>query len=70
MSEKILPAFQTEFYRISDVARVKDRWQQFLFIKHGAYPVDMYVSGEDLIMVFKKADTGNLYRAYRNHELE
>lgn len=66
----IKPSFQTRFYRPSEVVRIIDRYEQFLFIKHGARPVDIYESNDDLVMVFLKADTKELYELYRRYKLK
>jgi hypothetical protein len=65
----IKPAFQTKAYKLNDVAFVRDRFQQFKYLTCGAYPLDMYESNGDLIMVFSKAETRDLYKKWRNHEL-
>lgn len=50
---------------------IRDRYQQYLFIKHLAKPVDIYVSSdENLIMVFDKEATKDLYEKYRRYELK
>jgi len=72
MKDLIKPAFQTREYDPTKVIRCHDRWQQYLYIKHGAKPLDMYVSheSEDLIMVFDKSETRDLYEKYRRYELK
>ena len=69
--ELIKPRFQTRPYKASEVCRIKDRWQSFLYIKHGANPVDLYVDGDDnLVMLFLKDETRELYDAYRKYQLK
>ena len=64
-----------EEYSLSDTVRVIDPKQQKLYIKHFAYPVDMYVTkdlysnDEVLVMLFNKSETRELYKAWKNHEL-
>lgn len=64
-----------EEYSLHDVVRIVDPKQQKLYIKHDAYPVDMYVSrdmysgDEILIMLFNKEETRELYVKWKNHEL-
>ena len=72
MDSLIKPSFQTRPYKTVEVVRIKDRLQQFLYIKHGAKPVDMYVSEgeENLIMIFMKNETKELYTKWREHELK
>ena len=70
MNELVKPAFQTRFYNTREVVRIVDRYEQFLFIKHGAYPVDMYEKDENLVMIFLKQDTKELYELYRQYKLK
>lgn len=64
-----------EKYSLKDVVRVIDPKQCKLFVKNGAYPIDMYVTkdlysnNEILAMLFKKDDTRELYIKWKNHEL-
>lgn len=66
----IKPSFQTRYYKPSEVVRIVDRYEQFLFIKHGARPVDLYESRGDLVMVFVKEETKELYQLYREYKLK
>lgn len=72
MDSLVKPSFQTKPYKTVEVVRIKDRLQQFLYIKHGAKPVDMYVSNEEecLIMIFMKSETKDLYEKWRRYELK
>lgn len=71
MEEIIKPSFQTRPYKISESCFIRDRYQCYLYIKHGARPIDMYVSSnDDLVMVFDKKETRDLYDRYRKYELE
>lgn len=62
-------------YSLHDVVRIVDPKQQKLYIKHDAYPVDMYTTkdvysnDEILVMLFNKEDTKDLYIKWKNHEL-
>lgn len=70
MNELIEPSFQTRPYTTKEVVFIRDRYQAFLFIKNGARPIDIYTStDDDLVMVFLKEDTKELYRKYRRFEL-
>lgn len=70
MIELAKPTFQTREYDPAKSVRIFDRYQQYLFIKHNAYPIDMYVSSdENLVMVFDKDETKELYKKYRRYEL-
>lgn len=70
MNELVKPTFQTRFYTTREVVRIIDRYEQFLFIKHGAHPVDMYVKDDNLVMIFLKQDTKELYELYRQYKLK
>ena len=63
-------------YRTNEVIRVVNDKQFKLYIKNGAYPVDIYASideksGKDIVVyVFKRTDTVELYKQWLNYELE
>ena len=66
----IKPTFQTRPYKASQSVFIKDRWQSFLYIKHGAKLLDLFVDHLDnLVMVFDKKETQELYKKWRNREL-
>ena len=68
--ELIKPSFQTRPYKPSEVCRIKDRRQSFLYVKYGAKPVDIYVDTDDnLVMLFLKSETKELYDKWRRYEL-
>jgi hypothetical protein len=69
-NELVKPAFETSFYRPRYVVRIVDRYEQFLFIKHGAFQVDMYENNDNLVMIFRKEDTKELYELYRQYKLK
>lgn len=66
----IKPSFQTRYYKPSEAVRIVDRYEQFLFIKHGARPLDIYESHDNLVMVFSKSETSELYELYRQYKLK
>lgn len=70
--ELIKPALITMPYDARKCVFIRDRYQQFLYIKHGAYPLDLYVAldTDDLVMVFDKQSTKELYEKYRRYELK
>jgi len=72
MKNVIKPAFQTREYHTNEVVAVKDRYQSYLYVKHGFYPIDMYVdSSDNLVMIFPKNERGKeLYEKYRKYELK
>lgn len=63
-------------YSLNDVVRIVDPQQCKKYIKHGAYPIDMYVTkdlyseNEILVMLFNKEETRELYVKWKNHELK
>ena len=69
MDDLIKPSFQTKSYSPKDVVRVRDRFQQYKYLHNRVYPVDMYESRDDVIMVFLKDETKELYEKWRNREL-
>lgn len=69
MSDLIKPAFQTRPYSPHEVVRIRDRYQMYKYISNNVYPCDLYTSGNDLIMVFLKNETKELYEKWRNREL-
>jgi len=70
MSDLIKPAFQTRPYKASRSVFIKDRYQSYLYIKHGAKILDIYADNMDnLVMVFDKEETRELYQKWRNREL-
>lgn len=67
--ELVKPAFHTKTYRTCDVVRIRDRHQSFKYVEAGVYPLDMYVSQGDLVMIFSKTETKDLFQKWRNREL-
>lgn len=69
MDQKIKPAFQTQEYYAHEVIRCKDRFQQYIYVKNNVFPLDVYTSKGDMIMIFPKNETTKeLYRKWRNRE--
>lgn len=62
-------------YSLNNIVRIVDPKQQKLYVKSGAYPIDMYVTkdlysdNDILVMLFNKEDTKELYIKWKNHEL-
>ncbi len=68
--ELIKPAFQTKPYKANEVMRCRDRHQQYVWLRENVYPLDVYESQGDVIMIFpKNAKTKELYVKWRNREL-
>lgn len=71
MEQKVRPTFQTREYFPKDCVAIRDRYQQFLYVKHNARPIDMFVDSMDnLVMIFDKKETKELYEQYRRYELK
>lgn len=67
----ITPSFQTRPYNPRRSIAIKDRWQQYLYIKHNARPLDIFVdTQENLVMIFDKEETQELYKLYREYKLK
>lgn len=62
-------------YRTSEVVRVVNDKQFKLYVKYGAFPVDIYPSidvkteKEITVYVFRRADTAELYKQWLEHSL-
>lgn len=70
MEQKIKPAFQTQEYYAHEVIRCRDRYQQYVWLRENIYPLDVYESRGDVIMIFPKNDkTRELYEKWRKREL-
>ena len=70
MEQKVKPAFQTQEYYPNEVVRIKDRYQQYIWLREHVYPLDLYESDGDVIMIFPKNEkTRDLFRRWRNREL-
>ena len=63
-------------YNIREVARIVDSKQWKLYLLHGIYPIDMYMSYDDksdkpvLVMVFLRSETSDAYKLWKKRELE
>lgn len=62
-------------YNEKEVVRIVNEIQWKKYVKHGAYPIDMYPSvdkdGKDIIVhIFLKEDTRDLFDAWLAHELD
>ena len=73
---KVISNLKPIVYHTQDTVRIVNQKQMFVYIKNGAYPVDIYTSIDDktnkelLVMIFLKPDTEHLYRSWCNYELE
>ena len=69
MEDLIKPSFQTRPYRPNEVCRIRERYQQYIWLKEKVMPYDIYESNGDVIMIFpKNEETKELYRKWRNRE--
>ena len=62
-------------YSQKEVCRILNARQARLYMKHGAYPIDMYVSLDNnendvIVYIFLKEETSELFQAWINYELE
>lgn len=69
MKDLVRPTISGAPYNPIDCIAIRDRYQSYLYIKHQVYPKDIYVSNDDLVMVFSKEDTKDLYELWRKHAL-
>lgn len=71
MGKLVKPNMDGLPYDPQKTVAIRDRWQSYLYIKHGAKPLDIYVSSDDdLVMVFDREGTKELYEKYRRYELK
>lgn len=69
MGDYIQPTITGDLYNPAKCVAIRDRYQQYQYISRGAYPKDIYTVGHDLVMVFDKAETRDMYELWRKHEL-
>ena len=58
-----------------EVCRILNIWQATLYISNGVKPLDEYVSKDSkgnyvIVFVFSKRDSQEVFRKFRNRELE
>lgn len=71
MDDLIMPSFQTRPYKTSEVIRCRDRYQQYIWLSFKVYPLDIYESMGDVIMIFPKNEqTRDLYKRWRNGDFK
>lgn len=72
MEEKLIkPWLESTPYNTKSVIRCKDRYQAFLYMKHGLKPYDVYINGDDMIFIFPKNQMcQELYEKWRKFELK
>lgn len=63
-------------YFANEVVRIVNIKQQILYTKNNVYPIDMYTSidvetnNPVLVMIYLKNDTTEVYKKWRNYELD
>lgn len=63
--------FTDEPYDASKCVRIVNPAQQYRYMKHGIYPIDIYPGyGDRNVFIFYKEDTQEVYEKWINHELE
>ena len=72
MGKKVKPQIpHIDEYDVEEVIKCKDRYQAYLYIKHGLSPYDVFVSGEDMIFIFPKNELcKKLYAQWRSFNLK
>ena len=71
MSDLIKPSFQTKPYKASETIRVRDRYQQYVWLENSIEPCDLYCSNGDVVMIFPKNEqTKELYKRWKNREFK
>lgn len=70
----IEPNLHPRPYNEREVCRIVNEVQYKRYVKHGAYPIDIYpsvtVEGKDIIVyIFLKDETKELYERWMKHEL-
>jgi hypothetical protein len=71
----IQPNLRYRPYTINEIVRIVNPKQRDLYIKHKAFPIDMYPSvdkeGNDVIVyIFLREETYELYQKWLDHTLE
>lgn len=63
-------------YSTREVVRIVNPKQREMYIKHGVYPIDLYMSVDVetnkniLVVVFLRSETTEVYEKWKNYELE
>lgn len=58
------------YYTQQNACRIVDPKQYRLYMKHGLYPIDMYYSGDIIVMVFDRKESYPLYKKWCDRTLE
>lgn len=67
--ELIKPSFQTKPYKLHETIKCRDRFQQYVWLHENVYPLDIYQSQGDVVMIFpRNAKTKELHKRWRNGE--
>lgn len=70
-----IPNLRFRPYMLNEVVRIVNPKQRDLYIKHEAYPIDIYPSidkeGKNIIVyIFLREETQDLYQKWCDHTLE
>ena len=70
-SELIKPSFQTRPYKLHETMKCRDRFQQYVWLRENIYPLDIYQSQGDVVMIFpRNAKTKELHKRWRSGEFK
>lgn len=76
MEEKDMNGIKSRFaeckpyYYANDVCRIVDPKQNYLYMKNGLYPVDMYCSGDVIVYVYDKKSSYECYKKWCDRTLQ
>lgn len=63
--------FTDEPYDVSKCVRIVNPAQQYKYMKHGVYPIDIYPSYDGRnVFIFYRDDTKEVFDKWVNHELD
>ena len=62
--------FTDEPYDVTKCVRIINPLQQTMYMKHGVYPIDIYVGyGGKMVFIFLRDETKLVYEKWLNYEL-
>lgn len=63
--------FVNDLYDASKCVRIVNPSQQYKYMKHGIYPIDIYPGYDGrIVYVFIKDETKEIYQKWIDHELD
>ena len=61
--------FTTDEYDASKCVRIVNPVQQAIYMKHGVYPIDIYVGySNKVVFIFLKEETKEVYEKWLKHD--